>query len=152
MGGVIISRLYNRWAESNQQRLFSRFLIVTGILLIAAGLAIRGYADGISKIRSTPAWVFICGGITILMFQLFIYLVDSRGKKDFLKIIRPAGTSTLTCYLLPYYLVFMLELFHIRYGQAINEGIVGLLRAFAVSFILIWIAGQLEKRRIRLKI
>jgi len=152
MGGVLISRLYNYWADRKKKQLFSNFLIITGILLIAAGLLIRGYADGISKIRSTPAWVFICGGITILMFQLFIYLVDVKGKKDFLKIIRPAGTSTLTCYLLPYYEVFILKLFHIKYSNAINNGFIGLLRAFLISFILILIAGQLEKRRLRLKI
>ncbi len=152
MGGIVISRLYAEWVERGKARLIPTVLIISGILLIAAGLLIRPYADGISKIRSTPAWVFICAGITILMFQLFIYIVDMRGRKNFLKAIRPAGTSTLTCYLMPYFQVFLMELFGLKFPYILRNGIGGLLRSFAVSFILIWLVGLMEKKHLRLKI
>ncbi|NCD70020.1 DUF5009 domain-containing protein [Mucilaginibacter agri] len=152
MGGVIISRLYTRWmGEGKAVRVSTAFLII-GVLLIAAGLLIRPYADGISKIRSTPAWVFICSGITILVFNLFIYVVDIQGKKNLFKTIRPAGTSTLTCYLIPYYWVFLLKLFHLKYAYVINNGAVGLLRAVIVSLVTILLVGLMEKKHLRLKI
>jgi heparan-alpha-glucosaminide N-acetyltransferase len=152
MGGIVVSRWYAEWVEDGKARLIPLFFIVTGALLIIAGLLIRPYADGISKIRSTPAWVFICSGITILMFQLFIYIVDMRGQKAFLKTIRPAGTSTLTCYLMPYFQVFLMELFHVKFPYFLRNGLPGLLRSIAVSFILIWLVGLMEKKRLRLKI
>jgi heparan-alpha-glucosaminide N-acetyltransferase len=113
---------------------------------------IRPYAEGISKIRSTPAWVFICIGISILVFELLVYIVDVKGKKNYFNIIRPAGTSTLTCYLLPYFQVALLELFVIRYPHIFNYGFIGLLRSVITAFIIIWITGFLEKRRLRLKV
>jgi len=152
LGGVIISVIY-AWlvAKGKTQWLWGIFS-ATGVVLIGLGFAIRPYADGISKIRSTPAWVFICMGITILMFELFIYLIDIKGKKDWFKIIRPAGTSTLTCYLMPYFQVYLLELFDIDYPNGFNNGILGLIRSMATAFILIGLVGLMEKRRLRLKI
>jgi heparan-alpha-glucosaminide N-acetyltransferase len=152
MGGVVISEIY-AWLVTREktQRLWIIFT-VTGILLIFLGLLIRPYAGGISKIRSTPAWVFICAGITILAFEILIYIVDIKGKKDFFKIIRPAGTSTLTCYLLPYFQVAIFELLNITYPHIFNYGIIGLLRSVATAFIIIWIVGLMEKKRLRLKV
>jgi predicted acyltransferase len=121
-------------------------------LLIALGLLIRPYTEGISKIRSTPAWIFICSGITVLVFELMIYLVDVKGKKNWFRIIWPAGTSTLTCYLMPYFQVFILMLFHINYPSFLNDGFIGLARSMATAFILIALVGLMEKKRIRLKV
>lgn len=152
MGGIVISGLYARLvAIGKTQRLWS-LMAVLGVVLIAAGLFIRPFAGGISKIHSTPAWVLICSGITILFFELAIYLIDVKGKKDWIKWIAPAGTSTLTCYLMPYFQVYLMRLFHIKYGFFLNSGGVGLIRSFAISFILIALVGLMEKRRIRLKL
>jgi predicted acyltransferase len=152
MGGIMISEVYARLvALGKTQRIWVIFGL-TGILLIALGLLIRPYADGISKIRSTPAWIFICSGITVLVFELMIYLVDVKGKKNWFKIIWPAGTSTLTCYLMPYFQVFILMLFHINYPDVFNSGIIGLARSMATAFILIALVGLMEKKRIRLKV
>ncbi len=152
MGGVMISEIYALLVSKNKTQLLWVIFGATGVLLIALGFLIRPYADGISKIRSTPAWIFICSGITILIFELLIYLVDVKGKKSWFKAIWPAGTSTLTCYLMPYFQVFILMLFHVRYPEVLNNGIIGLARAMATAFILIAIVGVMEKKHIRLKI
>ena len=152
MGGIVISEVYaNLVSKSKTQRLWG-ILTIAGVGLIGLGLLLRPYAEGISKIRSTPSWVFICSGITILMFELLIYVVDIKGKKDLFRIIRPAGTSTLTCYLIPYLQVSILELFNVEYPHIFNIGITGLMRSMATAFIIIWIVGLLEKKRLRLKI
>jgi len=152
MGGIIITSLYAYLVKIEKtQRVWLIFTIL-GVALIAGGLLIRPYAQGISKIRSTPAWVFICSGITILMFELFIYLVDIKGKINWFKAIRPAGTSTLTCYLIPYLQVSIFELLHVRYPSFFNSGIGGLIRSMAVAFIIIALVGLMEKKRLRLKV
>lgn len=152
MGGIMISEIYARLVSIGKTQRLWLIYGVTGILLIALGLLIRPYADGISKIRSTPAWIFICSGITILIFELMIYLVDVKGKKNWFKAIWPAGTSTLTCYLMPYFQVFLLMLFNVKYPPVLNNGILGLARSMATAFILIALVGLMEKKRIRIKV
>jgi heparan-alpha-glucosaminide N-acetyltransferase len=152
MGGIIISGIYAHLAGTGKTQRLWGILAFLGLSLIALGLFIRPLAEGISKIHSTPAWVFICSGITILFFELAVYLIDVRAKKDWFKWIAPAGTSTLTCYLMPYFQVFLMRLFHIKYPLFLNSGAAGLIRSFAISFILITLVGLMEKRRIRLKL
>jgi heparan-alpha-glucosaminide N-acetyltransferase len=150
--GVVVSLWYAQMAAQGNKQVIWLLLFVAGCAAILAGLLIRPYTDGISKIRSTPSWVFICTGISILVFELMIYLVDVKGKKNWFRIIWPAGTSALTCYLLPYFQVGFYKLFHFRYPAALNTGIGGFLRSVAVAFIIVLIGGYLEKRRLRLKI
>lgn len=152
MGGIVISELYARLVSLGKTQRMWLIFGLTGALLIVLGLVIRPYTQGISKIRSTPAWIFICSGITILVFELMIYLVDVKGKKNWFSWIWPAGTSTLTCYLMPYFQVFLLMLFHINYPDIFNSGIIGLARSMATAFILIVLVGLMEKKRIRLKV
>jgi heparan-alpha-glucosaminide N-acetyltransferase len=152
MGGMVTIGLYAQLVKTEKtQRLWLIFTLL-GILLIAGGLLIRPYTEGISKIRSTPAWIFISSGVTILMFEFFIYLIDIKGKISWFKLIRPAGTSTLTCYLIPYFQVALLELLNISYPSIFNSGIIGLMRSMATALIIIWLVGFMEKRRLRLKI
>jgi heparan-alpha-glucosaminide N-acetyltransferase len=152
MFGVIISLLYSKIiAKGSYKWLWPAFTIL-GTALIGLGFFVRPYTEGISKIHSTPAWVFLCTGIGILLFELIIFLVDVKGKQNWFKIIKPAGTSTLTCYLIPYLLVALMALVHFRYPEFLDEGTGGIIRSFAISFIVILITGVLEKRRIRLKI
>jgi len=152
MGGIVISEVYANLVARGTTRRLRIILTITGILLIAVGLLIRPFTQGISKIHSTPAWVFICTGITILVFELTIYIIDIKGKFQLFKVIRPAGTSTLTCYLLPYFQFSILQLFNITYPSFLNNGAIGLLRSIATAFIIIWVGGLLEKRRLRLKV
>ena len=152
MFGVVISLLYSKIiAKGSYDRLWAWFTML-GTGLIILGFIVRPYTEGISKIRSTPAWVFICTGIGILIFELLIWLIDVKGKVNWFKIIKPAGTSTLTCYLIPYFMVAIFTITDFNYPHIFNYGIGGIIRSFAVSFFVIIITGFLEKRRLRLKI
>ena len=152
MFGVVTSLLYSKiTAGGNYKRLWPVFT-AAGVALIGLGFLVRPYTQGISKIHSTPSWVFICTGIGIIIFELIIWIVDVLGKKDWFNIIKPAGTSTLTCYLIPYLMVAIFSLVHFRYPHVFNTGAGGIIRCFAVAFIVIFITGFLEKRRLRLEI
>jgi heparan-alpha-glucosaminide N-acetyltransferase len=152
MFGVVTSVVYSRFAAGNKINKACIVFVIAAVILIAGGLIIRPYAEGISKIRSTPAWVFICTGITLLAFLAAIYWVDVKGRANTFKIIRPAGTSTLTCYLMPYFQVYLLMLFDVEYPEILNSGIIGLMRSMATAFILIILVGFMEKKRLRLKV
>ncbi|HEY4194138.1 MAG TPA: DUF5009 domain-containing protein [Mucilaginibacter sp.] len=150
--GIVVSLWYAMMVKKGFNAALWLWLLVTGCASIAAGLLIRPYAAGISKIRSTPAWILICIGISILVFEIMIYLVDYKGKKNWFKIIWPAGTATLTCYLLPYLQVGILRVCHVHYPSIINNGIGGFIRSWATAFIIVIIGGFLEKRRLKLKV
>ncbi len=152
MAGVIVLLVYRQLAGKGKDKLLWISFAVAGIVMLAFGLLIRPYAAGISKIRATPAWVAICIGIGILVFELLIYLVDIKGKQNWFTFIRPAGTSTLTTYLIPYLLYSIYSLAGFHYPKFFNEGIGGIIRSFLVAFFVIWITALLEKRKIRLQI
>jgi len=152
LAGVLISLWYARMSSRDYNTKLLIWLLVAGCAAIAAGLLIRPYTEGISKIRATPAWVLICSGISILAFEIMVYLVDFKGKKTWFNLIWPAGTATLTCYLIPYLQVGFYDLFHFRYPHFLNYGIGGFLRSWAVAFIVVIIGGFLERKKIKLKV
>jgi heparan-alpha-glucosaminide N-acetyltransferase len=152
MFGIVISLLYSKIAAKGNYSWVWLVFSLSGIALILLGFFIRPYSEGISKIHSTPAWVFICTGIGILVFEFIIWLVDVKGKQNWFKVIKPAGTSTLTCYLLPYFMVAIFSIVDFNYPYQFNHGLGGIIRCFTVSFVVIIITGFLEKKRLRLKV
>lgn len=152
MFGTVISMLYIRIVNKRGYGTLWVVFTVSGLFLILLGFAVRPYAEGISKIHSTPAWVFICTGIGILLFEFFIWLIDIKQRANWFKIIQPAGTSTLTCYLIPYFMVAIFLITDFSYPDFLNYGTGGMIRSFAVSFVVIFITGFLQQKRLRLKI
>ncbi|WP_343672548.1 DUF5009 domain-containing protein [Chitinophaga sp.] len=143
MAGVVISSMPKKSIP---------LLVGIGAAAIVTGLVVRPYTEGISKIRSTPSWVLICAGISTVVFAGMIWLVDLKGKMHWFSFIKPAGTSTLTCYLVPYLLYSLMLLAHFHYPGFLGTGSGGILRSIAVAFIVIWITGRMEKVNVRLKI
>nr|WP_121271961.1 DUF5009 domain-containing protein [Pedobacter schmidteae] len=151
MFGTVASLLYVKWRTAFSHKLLTLFSI-SALLLIGLGLFIRPFTEGISKINSTPSWVAICTGISLLTFVLMIFLVEIKGKKNWFNAIDAAGTSTLTCYLIPYIVYAVFELFGFWYPDVLNTGIIGILRSFLLSFLIIILVRQMERRGIRLKV
>lgn len=152
IGGVLVTSMYKKLIGNKKYTDFWILIMFYGCLSFAFGMFIRPYAGGISKIYATPAWVFVCMGITILAFALLIYFVDLKHKKDWFKIIKPAGTSTLTCYLIPYLLYSLFHLVHFKFPHFLSSGIGGIIRSFFIAFLVIGIVYYLEKKKLRLKV
>lgn len=151
MAGVVISVIYTELVKQKRQKLFWIALLFSGIMFIIFGFVTRPY-DGISKIHATPAWLGICTGISILVFGIIIYMVDVKGRQSWFQTIRPAGTSTLTCYLIPYLLYSTYSLIHFHFPAFLTQGLGGIVKSFATAFIVIFIAGFLESKKIRLSV
>jgi predicted acyltransferase len=127
-------------------------LILMAVILFAFGFATRPLW-GISKIRATPSWTTICAAISILAFVCLIFLVDKKRKENWFKAIKPAGTSTLTCYLLPYlHEAIFLSIIGVHLPLIIRTGWAGVIKSLVFALIIVLITGWLEKRRLRLKI
>ncbi len=151
MAGIVTSVIYRRLNEQGKNNQFWLILTAIAAFMFIAGFALRPFW-GISKIRATPSWTMICTGISIICFIFLIYLIDIKNKQDWFSWIKPAGTSTLTCYLLPYIHYALFNLIGIQLPLVLRTGIVGIGKSLLYSLIIILIAGWLEKRRWRLKL
>ncbi len=151
MAGVVVFVLYKKLVSENKMNKLWLLLILFGLLNLAVGFLTRPLG-GISKIHDTPSWIGFCTGIAVLMFVVTIYLIDIKQKKEWFNIIKPAGTVTLVCYLIPYILYSLFEIFHFHFPTFLNESWGGFLRSIIISLLVIQIAGWLEKRQVRLKI
>lgn len=151
MAGIITAVLYSSLAEKGKYRVCFTVLLLLGVGMLAGGFAIRPLA-GISKIRATPSWVMICTGISILLFTALIWLVDRKKKQQWFDIIKPAGTSTLTAYLLPYIFYPLYHIAGIGLPLFLLTGGVGIIKSLLFALLIILLTGLLQKWRIRLKI
>ena len=151
MGGIVTSIVYRKLGIKENRRILWMVMAGMAISMLLLGYALRPFW-GISKIRATPAWVMICTALSIASFALLIYLLDIKRKQKWFDIIKPAGTSTLTCYLLPYIHYAILNLIGISLPLILRTGMIGITKSLLYALIIIVIAGLFEKMRIRLKV
>ncbi len=150
MIGVITSVLYRKLREKPMK--FEIILMVIAMALFIFGFSTRPLW-GISKIRATPSWTTICAAISMVSFAMLLFLIDRKGKENWFKIIKPAGTSTLTCYLLPYFHeAIFISLIGIHLPLILRTGVAGIMKSLIFALVIVLITGWLEKRRLRLKI
>jgi predicted acyltransferase len=152
MAGVFTSVLYMRLAEAKELKMLWISLLLMAVILFNMGFIVRYFSGGISKARDTPSWVLICTGISLVVYAFFVFLVDFKKKYDWFKIIRPAGTNTFTCYLVPFIFYPLYQMSNIGYPEYLSQGTGGLIKCLVFSLVMIWIAGLLDKVNIRLKI
>ncbi|MCG2462147.1 DUF5009 domain-containing protein [Flavobacteriaceae bacterium F89] len=152
MAGVLCTVFYLKSAK--EERSLNRFLwlvAIAGLCFMAYGFAIRP-AFPISKILATPSWTAICIGIGFLSYALLYVLVDKLGFYKWASPIKPAGTSTLTCYLIPYFIYPIMALSGFRWPDFLSHGILGIVKSLLFSLVIIVFVGVLERRNIRLRI
>ncbi|MEE9463908.1 MAG: hypothetical protein V3V53_18880, partial [Bacteroidales bacterium] len=107
---------------------------------------------GISKIQTTPSWAAICAGISTACF-IILHIVSDRMKiTRWADIIAPAGNSTLTCYLIPYYAYAIFALVSLQLPAMLLTGVAGLIKSLVFSLLIILVTGWLGKIKISLKI
>lgn len=151
MGGVVASVIYSKLSKKGNIKQFLLAMIVLGVILLIFGFGTRPLW-GISKIRATPAWVGICTGISFLSFGLLYIIIDVWKKRKWFSIIDPAGTSTLTCYLIPYYSYAITALLGFSLPIALRTGGIGILKSILFALLIVQITGLLERLNIKLRI
>jgi heparan-alpha-glucosaminide N-acetyltransferase len=151
LGGVLITLLFEHFARQNAFNKMMLVLFTISVGLILLGIYTRTFW-GISKLRATPAWLFICSAFTILTFMVIYYIADMRKKAQLFNFIRPAGTDTLLCYLIPYFSYALVNLLGIHWPEFMLTGIVGLIKSFVFALLCVVVTGVLSKNGIRLKL
>jgi len=148
--GIAASLLLDRATDPEKRQKLPLFYIGAGILLLIGGSGLRNFFI-ISKIQATPTWVFLCNAIAFGFLALIYYIVDLKGKANWFNLIKLAGTSTLTCYLIPY-VYYSLAAYAFTLPVFLKTGIIGLGKSMVYALIIIGITALLGKVKVRLKI
>lgn len=148
--GIAASLMLDKATSTEKQKRLPLLYLGTGILLVILGLLLRHHFI-ISKIQATPTWVFLCNGIAFGMLALVFFIVDLKGKAHWFDLIKPAGTSTLTCYLVPY-VWYSVAVYTFTLPLFLKTGAVGLIKSFVYALIVVGITALLGKMKIKLKI
>lgn len=151
LAGVLCTVLFQRIGKSYSEQQFLGFGFLIGALMISYGFALRPWFI-ISKNLATPSWTNICIGIGFLCFVLFYILVDKMGYAAWAKPIKAAGTSTLTCYLMPYFIYPIITLLGVKMAGSLPALSIGLPKSMLFSLAIILFVGFLERKRLRLKV
>lgn len=149
--GVFASLLMQKFADRKNPRKFILILCGLGVLMLICGLLSHPHWI-ISKIMATPTWFFYCMAAFFPLFGFFYWLTDVKGKANWFDIIKPAGTATLTCYVIPYIWYSVQSMFGLHYPAVLTSGAAGLLRSAIFSLIIVWIAGLMVKAKVKLKV
>jgi heparan-alpha-glucosaminide N-acetyltransferase len=148
--GIIAGLLTDRAQTPEQRNKLPIWYLAIALLLLFTGFISRNFFI-ISKIQATPTWVFMCNGIAFGFLALIYFIVDLKGKSNWFELIKPAGTSTLTCYLIPY-VYYSLAIYAFTLPEFLKTGVIGLLKSLIYALIIIAITALLGKLRIKLKI
>jgi hypothetical protein len=136
--------------ESNQ-------VIVTfvglGILYIISGFFLRKWFI-ISKIQATPSWGMICSGISMLVFIVIYWIADVRKKIKWAEFLRPAGENSLTTYIAPdilYYLIWSTGIPLLIYKES-SQPLIVIAGSLVWALLMVGLTALLARLKIKLKI
>ncbi|HWB92251.1 MAG TPA: DUF5009 domain-containing protein [Puia sp.] len=153
MGGVMTTVFYRRMNEKGKAEKSLVMLAVWAPVLVAAGFLLRP-VHGISKLDVTPSWILICTGISVACMVGLGYFVDLRNKQRWYRLLKPAGTITLTCYLLPdiHFAILKLVGESWRLPLFLRTGWIGVGKSLVFAFLIVLLTGVLEKKKLRLSV
>lgn len=147
--GTLTTIVYKKWRENTF--IYLTTLVGTALALLIAGILTRPLW-GISKIHATPSWTMICIGISLFLFLIVVYLDEKKWGIRWYEMIKPAATSTLTCYMIPYLFYALLTPIYMALPPVLTSGVLGLVKSLLFSFLIIKITGLLEQKSWKLKI
>jgi len=151
MSGVLTTLLYIKYGKGKQAQRFLFIILALSVLSISYGIITRP-EWGISKISATPSWTSICVGISMISFAAIYLISDLFGKVKWASIFAPAGRSTLTCYLVPYFYYAVMMLIGIFLPDVLKTGLLGIIKSLLFALLIIYLTRLLEKLNIRLKV
>ncbi|MEX2234217.1 MAG: hypothetical protein WD824_18780, partial [Cyclobacteriaceae bacterium] len=151
MGGVLTSMIFRHYRERGDNKTLTIVLLGLAALLIGLSLVTRPYW-GLAKLGATPAWLFLCSAFTILAFLVIYWIADVNRKDHWFNIVKPAGTATLLCYLIPYFAYFTTRALGIGLPDFMLTGGVGLLKSFLFALLCVLITGGLIRAGLRMKL
>jgi predicted acyltransferase len=124
-----------------------------GLLYLISGFILRKWFI-ISKIQATPSWAMICNGISFLIFILLYWIIDVRNKIRWASFLQPAGENSLTTYIAPdilYYLIWSSGIPILIYKQS-HEPLIVIAGSLVWALLMVGLTALLARFKIKLRI
>jgi heparan-alpha-glucosaminide N-acetyltransferase len=124
-----------------------------GLLSVAAGFFLRKWFI-ISKIEATPSWGLICNGISMMLFCLIYWIADIRKRTGWAFILKPAGENSLTTYLAPdilYFIIWSTSMPILIYKQSAMPLVV-IAGSLLWAFLMVGLTSLLVRFNIKLRL
>ena len=148
LGGVLTSLAERRLAGRSMLRKVSVGVVAAAVLSLLAASAHRGWI--ISKNLSTLPWCLYVSAVAVTLYTL-LRVLEKHGLTSWSKPLSPAGTATLTVYMLPYLYTALWYFFDMS-GPAWLCGWVGVAKSALLSATCVFLTWCLGKAGIKLKI
>lgn len=149
--GLLVGILLKKYRD--QPGVLLKVLIPFGILALGTGFILAQWFI-VSKILGTPSWAMLCNGISILLFALLYQLIDRKGYTLWTVPFKPAGQNSLTTYLAPdmlYYIIWGFSLPILFYKQS-ESSLLAVTGSLVWALAMVGFAALLSKINIRLKL
>ena len=151
LAGIVTSAIFlgtHRWQTIRQKTFLG---LSFGTLSLIAGWFLTPL--GISKIRATPTWSLYSIGAAVLLFALLYWICDVKKRIGWAFFTRPAGSNTLTTYLLPDFWYYILTAVGVHYFEAhFSYGLPGAIRCAVFTAFILAAAGILTRWGVRLRL
>ena len=152
LSGCLATMIYLKYgSEEGRRKQFLTIMLVLGILITAYGFMVRPLG-GIAKLGGTPSWTDISVGVGLVSFAVLFIIADIFNRTGWAKVFAPAGRSTLTTYLIPYFYYAIMSLVALYLPQFLRGGMIGIIKSLLFSFLIVWITSLFEKAHLKLRI
>jgi predicted acyltransferase len=152
VSGLLVSSLMTRYASPQRPWRFFGWLVALAVVAALGGWLTHGFWI-VSKLQATPTWMLWSLAMFLPLFCVIYWLTETRGKARWFRVIAPAGTVTLTCYVIPYVWYSVRSLAGISRPEIFTSGGWGLVGSMIFAFAVVWVAGLMNNcLKIRLKI
>ena len=151
MGGVLTSYVFRHYVKIDEQWRPTIIFLISSLILIGLSIITRPYW-GLAKLGATPAWLFLCSAFTLISFTLIYWVADVWKKSKWFDFIKPAGTDTLLCYLIPYFAYAIVRITGLKLPDLLLTGGLGLLKSFCFALLCVLVTRSLNRIGVKLKI
>jgi hypothetical protein len=151
MGGVLTSMIFQYYRDRKDDKTLTIVFITFSVGLIVLSVVTRPYW-GLAKLGATPAWLFLCSAFTLVAFLVIYWIADVSGKANWFSFVKPAGTDTLLCYLIPYFAYATTRVLGVHLPEEILIGGIGLFKSLLFALLCVVITGGLNRTGVRLKL
>ncbi len=145
--GIIVSLLLLDQVNNSTKLQKIRNILFMAVLLAIGGYFVRSFG-GISKIYATPSWALFSCSICCIVYVLLFWIVDVNGQQKWFTILKPAGENPLLTYILPFIFYAIAGFNYLP--DIFNSGLLGFIRAILFSLFILFVAGVLTRKGIRL--
>lgn len=151
LGGVLTSMIFQYYRGRQDDKTLTIVYITFAVTWIVLSVITRPYW-GLAKLGATPAWLFLCSAFTIIALLIIYWVADVKGKASWFAFIKPAGTDTLLCYLIPYFAYSTTRVLGIHLPEEILVGGIGLIKSLSFALLCVVITGGLNRLGVKLKL